>query len=149
MLGYRRLSIPSKVVALLLTTGTLILASANAVSTNPLTLDTDNGAVRIKITQDPPTVELKQPVKFTLDFLDPISNNSKSHVNYDFSIVDAQQNKISEITGLHTHEGHDIESTTFDIPGNYTLSVDVKGTGLNQPFDTSYSGLVTTNIVIP
>lgn len=142
------ISIPVILAALLLTSATMSLFNAHAISLSPLTLDTDNGAVRIQITHEPQTIRLKEPVTFTLDFLDPSSNTSKPHVNFDFSVVDEQQNKIADKSAVHTHNGHDTQSVVFDNTGNFTLSINVKGTGINQPFDTSYSGTVSTNIVI-
>ena len=152
-----------KLVALSLTSAIMSLSNAYATPTDtttnnaavtgsttpgPITLDTDNGSVRIQITQDPKTIQLKEPVKFILDFLDPSSNKSISHVNYDFSVVDEQQNKIADKSSMHTHKGHDTQSVVFDNPGNFTLSINVKGTGIDKPFDTSQSGMVTTHIVV-
>jgi hypothetical protein len=91
-------------------------------------------------------IEPGQDTEFTLDFLDPSSGESISHVNYNFEIIDQNNGEIVQsMTDLHTHSGTHEQTVTFDTIGGFVVTI--IGTGLNPPFDTTQSG--TAQTVIP
>jgi hypothetical protein len=93
-------------------------------------------------------IEPGQDTEFTLDFQDPSSGESISHVNYNFEIIDQNNGEtVQSMTDLHTHSGSDEQTVTFDTTGGFNFVVTIIGTGLNPPFDTTQSG--TAQTVIP
>jgi len=118
---------------------------------------TDNRSVNIEvmfsagnandgtITIDPP-----QKVRFDIKFTDPATNKAIQHVNYNFKVVDANGNVIFNKSDAHTHEGTDSIDVEFSNTGSYSINIQVIGTGINQPFDTKYSGNANASVsVVP
>jgi hypothetical protein len=114
----------------------------------PVTVATDNQSVNVLISWEPREIEPGQDTEFTLDFQDPSSGESISHVNYNFEIIDQNNGEtVQSMTDLHTHSGSDEQTVTFDTTGGFNFVVTIIGTGLNPPFDTTQSG--TAQTVIP
>ena len=118
---------------------------------------TDNGSVNVEvmfsagnanngtITIDPP-----QKVRFDIKFTDPATNKAIQHVNYNFKIVDANGNVVFNKQDAHTHEGTDSIDVEFNNTGSYSINIQILGTGINQPFDTRYSGNTNVSVsVVP
>jgi hypothetical protein len=114
----------------------------------PVTVATDNQSVNVLISWEPMEIEPGQDTEFTLDFQDPSSGESISHVNYNFEIIDQNNGEtVQSMTDLHTHSGSDEQTVTFDTTGGFNFVVTIIGTGIDPPFDTTQSG--TAQTVIP
>jgi hypothetical protein len=114
----------------------------------PVTAATDNGSVNVLINWEPREIEPNQDIEFTLDFQDPSSGESISHVNYNFEIKDENGQTVQSMTDLHTHPGSDVQTVTFDTTGSFRLVVTIIGTGIDPPFDTTQSGTAETAIMV-
>src|SRR5215212_8795377 len=124
------------------------VATATTTMPQPVTVATDNQSVNVLISWEPMEIEPGQDTEFTLDFQDPSSGESISHVNYNFEIIDQNNGEtVQSMTDLHTHSGSDEQTVTFDTTGGFNFVVTIIGTGLNPPFDTTQSG--TAQTVIP
>ncbi|MGH9955285.1 MAG: hypothetical protein ACREAS_03800 [Nitrososphaera sp.] len=114
----------------------------------PITVATDNQSVNVLVSWEPTEIEPGEDTEFTLDFQDPSSGESISHVNYNFEIKDQNNGEtVQSMTDLHTHSGSDEQTVTFDTTGGFNFVVTIIGTGINPPFDTTQSG--TAQTVIP
>ena len=114
----------------------------------PVTVATDNQSVNVLISWEPMEIEPGQDTEFTLDFQNPSSGESISHVNYNFEIIDQNNGEtVQSMTDLHTHSGSDEQTVTFDTTGGFNFVVTIIGTGIDPPFDTTQSG--TAQTVIP
>src|SRR5215212_3107422 len=124
------------------------VATATTTMPQPVTVATDNQSVNVLISWEPMEIEPGQDTEFTLDFQDPSSGESISHVNYNFEIIDQNNGEtVQSMTDLHTHSGSDEQTVTFDTTGGFNFVVTIIGTGLSPPFDTTQSG--TAQTVIP
>src|SRR5215208_5398893 len=124
------------------------VATATTTMPQPVTVATDNQSVNVLISWEPMEIEPGQDTESTLDFQDPSSGESISHVNYNFEIIDQNNGEtVQSMTDLHTHSGSDEQTVTFDTTGGFNFVVTIIGTGLNPPFDTTQSG--TAQTVIP
>jgi hypothetical protein len=124
------------------------VATTTTTMPQPVTVATDNQSVNVLISWEPMEIEPGQDTEFTLDFQDPSSDESISHVNYNFEIIDQNNGEtVQSMTDLHTHSGSDEQTVTFDTTGGFNFVVTIIGTGLNPPFDTTQSG--TAQTVIP
>jgi hypothetical protein len=104
----------------------------------PVTVATDNQSVNVLISWEPMEIEPDQDTEFTLDFQDPSSGESISHVNYNFEIIDQNNGEtVQSMTDLHTHSGSDEQTVTFDTTGGFNFVVTIIGTGIDPPFDTT------------
>ncbi len=118
---------------------------------------TDNGSVNVEVTfsagnanDGTITIDPPQKVRFDIKFTDPATNKAIQHVNYNFKIVDANGNVIFNKSDAHTHEGTDSIEVDFSNTGSYSINVQILGTGINQPFDTRYSGNANASVsVVP
>ena len=139
-------------LAIIMTTLTIAApAAATATTTttpHPVTVATDNQSVNVLISWEPMEIEPGQDTEFTLEFQDPSSGESISHVNYNFEIIDQNGGTVQSMTDLHTHSGSDEQAVTFDTAGNFNLVATVIGTGLDPPFDTTQSGTAQTVITV-
>ena len=139
-------------LAIIMTTLTIAApAAATATTTTtpqPVTVATDNQSVNVLISWEPMEIEPGQDTEFTLEFQDPSSGESISHVNYNFEIIDQNGGTVQSMTDLHTHSGSDEQAVTFDTAGNFNLVATVIGTGLDPPFDTTQSGTAQTVITV-
>src|SRR5215204_224097 len=124
------------------------VATATTTMPQPVTVATDNQSVNVLISWEPMEIEPDQDTEFTLDFQDPSSGESISHVNYNFEIIDQNNGEtVQSMTDLHTHSGSDEQTVTFDTTGGFSFVVTIIGTGIDPPFDTTQSG--TAQTVIP
>jgi hypothetical protein len=118
-----------------------------ATSTPPINTPTDNESVNVIIDWEPTEIEPEQEIEFTFEFQDPSSGESLSHVNYDLEIIEDESGEtVESVTERHSHSGSDEQSMTFDNAGDFSVEVTVIGTGVNPPFDTTYSGTAETII---
>src|SRR5215207_5254122 len=139
-------------LAIIMTIST-IAAPAAATTTattmpQPVTVATDNQSVNVLISWEPMEIEPGQDTVFTLDFQDPSSGESISHVNYNFEIKDQNGGTVQSMTDLHTHSGSDEQTVTFDTAGSFNVVATIIGTGLDPPFDTTQSGTAQTVITV-
>jgi hypothetical protein len=118
-------------------------------------MTTDNGSTFVDVTIDKGTltdnnftIDSPQEVKFDLEFLHPGAFDHITHVNYEFHIADESGKMLVHKTGLHIHEGMDTQSITFSEMGSFTLTVNVIGTGLSEPYDTTNSGTASAMIAV-
>ncbi len=118
-------------------------------------MPTDNGSTFVEVTIDKGsvtdntlTIDAPQQVKFDIVFLHPGALDPITHVNYEFHIADESGNMLVHKTGLHLHDGMDTQPVTFSNMGSFTLTIDVKGTGLSEPYDTGNSGTVSATIAV-
>jgi hypothetical protein len=115
----------------------------------PVTVATDNQSVNVLISWEPMEIEPGQDTEFTLDFQDPSSGESISHVNYNFEIIDQNNSEtVQSMTDLHTHSGSDEQTVTFDTAGSFNVVATIIGTGIDPPFDTTQSGTAQTVITV-
>ena len=123
-------------------------ATTTTTMPQPITVATDNQSVNVLISWEPTEIEPGQDTDFTLDFQDPSSGESISHVKYNFEIKDQNNGEtVQSMTDLHTHSGSDEQTVTFDTTGGFNFIVTIIGTGIDPPFDTTQSG--TAQTVIP
>jgi hypothetical protein len=138
--------------AIIMTTSTMAAPAAATTATTipqPVTVATDNQSVNVLISWEPMEIEPGQDTDFTLDFQDPSSGESISHVNYNFEIIDQNNGEtVQSMTDLHTHAGSDQQTVTFDTTGSFNFVVTIIGTGLDPPFDTTQSGTAQTVITV-
>ena len=124
------------------------VATATTTMPQPVTVATDNQSVNVLISWEPMEIEPGQDTEFTLDFQDPSSGESISHVNYNFEIKDQNNGEtVQSMTDLHTHSGSDEQTVMFDTTGGFNFVVTIIGIGIDPPFDTTQSG--TAQTVIP
>ena len=140
-------------LAIMMATSNMVAPPAAATTTTtmpqPITVATDNQSVNVLISWEPTEIEPGQDTDFTLDFQDPSSGESISHVNYNFEIKDQNNGEtVQSMTDLHTHSGSDEQTVTFDTTGGFNFIVTIIGTGINPPFDTTQSGIAQTVIPI-
>jgi hypothetical protein len=122
--------------------------TASATTPQPVSVATDNQSVNVLISWEPTVIEPGQDVEFTLDFQDPSTGESISHVNYNFEIRDQNTGEaVQSMTDLHSHSGSDEQTVTFDTTGGFNFVVTIIGIGIDPPFDTTQSG--TAQTVIP
>src|SRR5215216_1885887 len=125
-----------------------VAATTATTMLQPVTVATDNQSVNVLISWEPMEIELGQDTVFTLDFQDPSSGESISHVNYNFEIKDQNGGTVQSMTDLHTHSGSDEQTVTFDTAGSFNVVATIIGTGLDPPFDTTQSGTAQTVITV-
>jgi hypothetical protein len=131
-----------------ISTSPSVATATTATMPQPVTVATDNQSVNVLISWEPMEIEPGQDTEFTLDFQDPSSGESISHVNYNFEIIDQNNGgTVQSMTDLHTHSGSDEQTVTFDTTGGFNFVVTIIGTGIDPPFDTTQSG--TAQTVIP
>jgi len=142
-------------LSLLLVPVTVLIDPDNAYGLPKIMMITDNGSTFVEVTIDKGTVadntftiDAPQQVKFDIVFMHPGAFDPITHVNYEFHIADESGNMLVHKTGLHIHEGMDTQSITFSKMGSFTLTINVIGTGLSQPYDTANSGTVSAVIAV-
>src|SRR5918997_809725 len=141
-------------LAIIMVTSSMAVVPVAATTTTatmqqPVTVATDNRSVNVVISWEPREIEPGQDTEFTLDFQDPSSGESISHVNYNFEITDQNNGgTVQSMTDLHTHSGSDEQTVTFDTAGSFNVVATIIGTGLDPPFDTTQSGTAQTVITV-
>ncbi|MFQ5940914.1 MAG: hypothetical protein ACE5KA_04360, partial [Nitrososphaerales archaeon] len=113
-----------------------------------MVLLTDNESVKVEVTTDLGTLETGKPVGFTLNFHDPMTGKLLQNVNYSFIIIDEGGNNILNRLNLHANEGIDTQFVTFSNTGSFTLSIDIAGIGINEPYDSTYDGMASTVLTV-
>jgi len=118
-------------------------------------METDNGSTFVDVSIDKGTasdnsftIDSPQEVKFDIVFLSPGALDPVAHVNYEFHIADENGNMLVRKTGLHVHDGMDTQSATFSEMGSFTLTINIIGTGITQPYDTANSGTASAMIAV-
>lgn len=143
-------------VSIILATATLLIAGmayplAAAQSDElklPLLLKTENESVNVMVDWNPKEIEPGNEVDISMDFQHPFAGTSLSHVNYNLRILDESGAEVESLTNLHTHIGQDVQTVTFDKTGNFKLMIEIIGTGINPPFDTTRSGTVEAAVMV-
>jgi hypothetical protein len=132
-----------------------VIEPDNAYGLPKIMMATDNGSTFVEVSIDNGTaadntftLDAPQQVKFDINFLHPGALDPITHVNYEFHITDEGGNMLVHQTGLHVHDGMDTQSVTFSQTGSFTLTINVVGTGLSQPYDTANSGTVSAVIAV-
>jgi hypothetical protein len=127
----------------------------NAYGLPNIMIRTDNGSTLVEVAIDKGTVDgstftidAPQQVKFDINFLHPGALDPITHVNYEFHITDESGAMLVHKTGLHIHEGMDTQAVTFSNMGSFTLTINVLGTGISQPYDTTNSGTASATITV-
>jgi hypothetical protein len=69
-------------------------------------------------------------------------------VNYNLEVQDESGNVVESFEGEHTHSGVGAHTVAFDSTGSFKLLVDVIGTGISQPFDTTRSGTAEAAVMV-
>ncbi|MGH9910800.1 MAG: hypothetical protein ACRD32_09180, partial [Nitrososphaerales archaeon] len=113
-----------------------------------MVLPTDNGSIKIEVTMDREALEVGQPVTFTLKFLHPITGEQLQNVNYSLMFVDEKGNNVINKSNIHTAEGMDTHSVAFSDTGSFALTIDVAGLGIDQPYDSRFSGIAGTTVTV-
>ncbi len=150
-LSKRALALPSILIAILCLTIVPLnqVAFAQSTSSPPVTVKTDNNSVSVIVNWTPKEIHAGKDVDITLEFQNPSSGQTLSHVNYDLKITDPITDEvIKSMAGIHTHSGQDVQTVRLDNKGDFTLEITVIGLGINKPFDTSRSGTVQTAIMV-
>jgi plastocyanin len=118
-------------------------------------LHTENGSIDVIVEIDKGmvsgeeiTIDQPQEVTFTVKFLDPATGSALEHVNYAFMVSDASGNMLAHNEGIHVHNGIDSQKVAFANTGSFELMVDVEGTGINQPYDTTHSGMASSMVAV-
>src|ERR687891_594532 len=125
------------------------VTATTATATPPVTATTDSEPENVLISWQPREIEPEQDTEFTIDFQDPSSGDSISHVNYNFEIIDENNGEtVESMTDLHTHSGSDEQTVTFDTAGSFNVVATIIGTGIDPPFDTTQSGTAETIIAV-
>jgi hypothetical protein len=127
---------------------TTFIPSIDSQAEEKMVLLTDNGSIKVEVAMDREMIETEQPVRFTLRFLHPLTEEPLEHVNYSFTIMDEKGNNMVSESNIHAHLGIDTQSVTFSETGSFTMSIDVTGIGVEEPYDSSYSGEVSTALVV-
>jgi hypothetical protein len=140
-------------LAIMMATSTMAApASATTITATtqqPVIVATDNQSLNVLISWEPTVIEPGQDTEFSLEFQDPSSGESISHVNYNFEIIDQNTGEVVEsMTDLHSHSGTDEQTVTFDTTGAFNFVVTIIGTGIDPPLDTAQSGSAQTVIPI-
>ncbi len=113
-------------------------------------LSTDKGSLNVEVTMDRGTLEAGLPVGFTLKFLDPTMEVLIPDVNYSFKAMDEDRNTVVDRTKMYAPDGIDTQSITFSHTGSFTVTIEVTGIGLEEPYDSSYNGVASTSLrVVP
>lgn len=122
---------------------------AQSTSSPPVTVNTADNSVSVVLNWTPAEVPAGEDVEFSLEFRNPDSGQTLSHVNYELKIIDPSNGEATKsIADIHTHAGQDAQTVKFDNTGDFILEVTVIGLGINQPYDTSRSGTVQTAIMV-
>ena len=116
---------------------------------SPVTIKTDNNSVDVIVSWTPQEIQAGENADISLEFQNPSTGQTLSHVNYNLKIVDPSDGTvIKSIDGIHVHSGKDVQTVKLDNKGEFELEVTVLGLGINTPWDTSSSGTAQTAIMV-
>jgi len=111
-----------------------------------LSLQTENEEVTVEIAIEEKKIETEKPVTFSLRFLDSATGQLLENVNYSIKIENYAGNQIFGKLDQFTEDGMDSHTISFREMGPILVKIDVKGLGMEPPFDSKYTG--TTSAVI-
>lgn len=105
------------------------------------------------VTDDTVTIGEPQQVALVVRFLDPATDTTIEDVNYSLVVAydggdGESESVLLERRDLYVPDGIDPHLVPFLEAGSFTLTVDVEGTGIERPFDTTYSGTASLTITI-
>jgi hypothetical protein len=63
-------------------------------------------------------------------------------------VMDENGNNVVSESNIHAHTGIDTQSITFSENGSFTLLIDIAGVGIDEPYDSSYSGVASTVLTV-
>jgi len=93
-------------------------------------IPTDKGTLDVALTIKPFPPELKKPVMISFEFLEPNTDNPKSHIDYRVTIVQGGQDMHTTYK-QHTHSGTDSFSYAFMVEGQFDIAVSLEGIDFN------------------
>jgi hypothetical protein len=121
--------------------------SADTVQSLPSTVKTDNESTEIHINANNDLVS-STPTSFFIEFRHPFSSMPLQHVNYNLEVLDSSGKPVFSEQNQHTHIGQNEHEITFNSTGNYDIKINVLGTGIDPPFDTTRSGIATVPVTV-
>lgn len=121
--------------------------AGNTTQSLPTTIKTDNESTEIHINANNDLV-LSTPTSFFIEFRHPFSSMPLQHVNYNIDVIDSSGNPVFSKQNQHTHIGQNEHEITFNNTGNYNININVLGTGIDPPFDTTRSGIATVPVTV-
>ena len=89
-------------------------------------IPTDKGTLDVALTIKPFPPDLKKPVKISFEFLEPNTDNPKSHIDYRVTIVQGGQDMHTTYK-QHSHSGVDSFTYAFMVEGSYDIAVSLEG----------------------
>ena len=113
-----------------------------------LSLYTLNESVQVEMEMSEEKLEFEKPIMFTLKFIEPATGQQLENVNYSFKIVDMAGKEVLNRLNQHSSDGHDTQTVTFLETGPMTIIIDVEGLGVEQPYNTKYSGMASAVITV-
>ena len=89
-------------------------------------IPTDKGTLDVTLTIKPFPPDLRKPVMISFEFLEPNTDNPKSHIDYRVTIVQGGQDMHTTYK-QHSHSGIDSFSYAFMVEGSYDIAVSLEG----------------------
>ena len=111
-------------------------------------LQTINGKVNVDLDIDKKTLDLTQPITFSLKFSDVKTQKILENVNYSFIIKDSNENTVFSEMNQFAQKGIASHTVTFSQTGPLSLIVNIEGTGTGSFLDTTNSGVVSVVITV-
>ena len=93
-------------------------------------IPTDKGTLDVALTIKPFPPDLMKPVIISFEFLEPNTDNPKSHIDYRVTIVQGGQDTHTTYK-QHTHSGTDSFSYAFMVEGQFDIAVSLEGIDFN------------------
>jgi len=100
----------------------------------------NNDRINVEINFNSTEIKTEESVSFSLRFFDSVSGQQISDVNYSIMIKDSEEKTIINKSSQYAKDGNDIQTIEFSETGPANVLIDIKGTGTEMPYDTSYSG---------
>ncbi|MGQ0791029.1 MAG: sialidase family protein [Nitrosopumilaceae archaeon] len=116
--------------------------------TGQILLSTLNETANIEVSIDRKKLEVNELTNFTLRFFDPQNGDILENVNYSFEVSDSTGKKVLSLKNLHVKSGMDTQLINFTQEGPFTVLIDIQGTGIDEPFNTKYSGVASATITV-
>ena len=113
-----------------------------------LYLQTTNGKINVQVDIDKKKIEQDKTATFALRFLEPSNGKTLQHVNYSFYIQDAEGNKVINRQNQYAETGIGFQNVTISKTGPFILTVQVNGLGIENTYDTKYSGITSAVITV-
>ncbi len=93
-------------------------------------IPTDKGTLDVALTIKPFPPDLMKPVIISFEFLEPNTDNPKSHIDYRVTIVQGGQDTHTTYK-QHSHSGIDSFSYAFMVEGQFDIKVSLEGIDFN------------------